>query len=551
MTRYALGVDYGTNSVRALIVDCADGREVGTAVFNYPTGNQGVILSASDPNLARQHPGDYLEGFAKCVQGALGDAVANESGFSPDQIVGIGVDATGSSPLPVDENGTALGILPEFQANPHAQCWLWKDHTAFVEADEITQLAAKRGEPYLDKCGGTYSSEWFWSKILHCAHVAPDVLEAAHTWVELQDFVPAHLTGNAQSAPRGACAAGHKAMFHADWGGLPSTDFLNSLDPRLGQLRPRLYDEVRTADQPAGRLTPEVATWVGLHAGTPVAVGLMDAHAGAVGSGVKPGTLVKIMGTSTCDIMVAEANVPNIPGVCGVVPGSVIPGMIGIEAGQSAVGDLFNWCAKYLAPGISHEELNAAAWKLRPGESGLLALDWNNGNRTVLVDPLLSGLLIGQSLHTTAAEIYRAMIEATAFGALMIINRIEEHGVKIDQIVTGGGIAEKSSLTMQIYADVCNRPIKLSRSGQTCALGAAIFGSVVGGAHPDTLAAIHAMAGTKDTEFLPNPPAARVYHRLFTLFKELHDGFGIPGTKADMSGIMKELLLIRSEVRAS
>jgi L-ribulokinase len=275
----------------------------------------------------------------------------------------------------------------------------------------------------------------------------------------------------------------------------------------------------------------------------------MDAHAGAVGSGVKPGTLVKIMGTSTCDIMVGDRRVPDIPGVCGIVPGSVIPGMMGIEAGQSAVGDLFNWAAKQLAPGMSHDELNARAAKLKPGESGLVALDWNNGNRTVLVDPLLSGLLVGQSLQTTAVEVYRAMVEATAFGALTIIRRIEDYGVKIEEIVTGGGIAEKSPMTMQVYADVCGRPIKLSRSGQTCALGAAIFGSVVGGAHPDTLAAVKAMTGVKDTVYTPNPDAVKVYKRLYVLYKELHDTFGVAGLNPDMTGLMKELLKIRTEAR--
>jgi len=375
------------------------------------------------------------------------------------------------------------------------------------------------------------------------------VFDAAHSWVELQDFVPALLTGRAANPARGICAAGHKAMFSLDWKGLPSEEFLASLDPRLAALRGRLYEDAETADHKAGGLTPEVASRVGLPVGLPVAVGLMDAHAGAVGSGIRPGTLVKIMGTSTCDLMVGKGNVPDIPGVCGIVPGSVVPGMLGIEAGQSAVGDLFNWVAQQLAPSLSHFELNSLAAKLEPGESGLLALDWNNGNRTVLVDPLLSGLLVGQSLQTTAADIYRAMIEATAFGALVIINRIEEYGVKINEIVTGGGIAEKSPLTMQIYADVCGRPIKLSRSGQTCALGAAIFGSIVGGAHSDTLSAIHRMAGMKDVVFAPEPAAVKVYARLFALYKDLHDAFGTPGINPEMTHVMKELIKIRNEVR--
>lgn len=551
MAQFAIGVDYGTSSVRALIVDCSDGNEVGKGVFDYPSGEQGVLLDVSDPNLARQHPGDYIEGFFACVRDALEDAKSRVPGFDASQIVGIGVDATGSSPLPIDADGVALGTLSEWRANLNAQCWLWKDHTSFAEALEITDLAHDRREPYLNKCGGTYSSEWFWSKILRCARVAPDVFAAAHSWIELQDFVPAFLTGRRRDPVRGACAAGHKAMFHADWDGLPSEDFLAALDPRLGDLRSRLYERVETADQVAGLLTAEVAARAGLKEGTPVAVGLMDAHAGAVGSGVKPGTLVKIMGTSTCDLMVGEGRIPDIPGVCGVVPGSVIPGMLGIEAGQSAVGDLFNWCADKLAGGRYQKDLNEEASNLKPGETGLIALDWNNGNRTVLVDPLLSGLLMGQTLHTTPVEIYRALIESTAFGARMIIERIEDYGVKIDEIVTGGGIAEKSPMTMQVYADVCNRPIKLSRSSQTCALGAAVFGAVAGGAHKDTLSAIHAMTGVRDKVYEPNPASVAIYGRLFRLYKDLHDAFGVRGLNPDMTPVMKELIAIRREVRGS
>lgn len=551
MPKYSLGVDYGTNSVRALIVDCADGREVATAVADYRSGEHGVILDQQDPNLARQHPGDYIEGFYECVQAALTQARVDVTGFDESDIVGIGVDTTGSSPLPVNSDGIALGVLPEWRDNPHAQCWLWKDHTSSAEALQITELARDRREPYLEKCGGTYSSEWFWSKILRCSRVAPDVFGAAHSWIELQDFVPAYLTGRRADPARGICAAGHKAMYSREWGGLPSREFLAELGSGLAGLRDRLYDETQTADQRCGNLTEEVAARAGLAAGTPVAVGVMDAHAGAVGSGVKPGTLVKIMGTSTCDIMVAEGKVPDIPGVCGIVPGSVIPGLLGIEAGQSAVGDLFSWAAKQLAPSLTQRQLNDAAASLRPGASGLLALDWNNGNRTVLVDPLLSGLLIGQSLQTTAVEIYRAMIEATAFGALTIINRIEDYGVKIDEIVTGGGIAEKSPLTMQIYADVCGRPIRLSRSNQTCALGACIFGSIVGGAHDSTLGAIEAMTGTKDVVYVPNPDAVRIYNRLYALYKDVHDSFGTRGLNPEMTHVMKELINIRTEARQS
>lgn len=548
-SQFALGLDYGTNSVRALIVDVADGREVGAAVWEYATGDHGVWLEPGNPHLARQHPQDWMDGFFEAVKGALAQASADPA-FAPDRLVGIGVDTTGSTPLPVDSEAIPLALHDEFKDNLHALAWLWKDHTAHGEAEEITRLAESRGEPYLSKCGGAYSSEWFWSKLLRCLRGAPYVFAASHTWVEAQDWIPAWLCGvrSAASIPRGVCAAGHKAMYHPDWGGLPSREFLGELDPRLSELRLRLYERAVPAGTRAGELDPELAARVGLPQGLPVSVGAFDAHLGAVGSGVSPGTLVKIMGTSTCDIMVGDEQTPDIPGVCGIVPGSVIPGMLGIEAGQSAVGDLFNWCAQRLGDG-RHEPLAAEAATLAPGQSGLLALDWNNGNRTVLVDPLLTGLLVGQTLHTTVGEIYRALIEATAFGARTIIERIREYAVAIDEVVVCGGIAEKSPLTMQIYADVCGMPIKISRSTQTCALGAAISGAVAGGAHPDFLLAIHAMTGVRDEVYEPSEEASEVYGRLYGLYRSLHDAFG--GVKAaDLSGLMRELGAIRREVHA-
>jgi len=546
VAKYSIGLDFGTNSVRALLVDCADGREVSTSVFDYPSGNAGVIEDPRDPNVARQHPGDYLRGVTRTVQSVLVAAGKNEPGFLVENVVGIGTDTTGSSPMPLDASGQPLGNT---NPDPAAQCWLWKDHTAYAEAAEITEKAAEY--PYLSKCGGTYSSEWFWSKILRCARTAPIVFEQAHSWCELQDLIPAHLTGHQrpESMARGICAAGHKGLYGRDWGGLPSQEFLAKLDPRLASLRSRLYQETQTADRSAGGLSPDRAKELGLPESVQVAVGAMDAHLGAVGSGIKPGTLVKIMGTSTCDIMVGGTQTPDIPGVCGIVDGSVIPGMLGIEAGQSAVGDLFNWAASKLAPGQTHEELTKEAAKVPPGASGLLALDWNNGNRTILVDQRLSGLLIGQSLQTTAAEIYRSLIEATAFGALTIIQRIEEYGVMIEEIVCCGGIADKSPFAMQLYADVCNRPIKISRSGQTCALGAAIMGSVAGGAHPNVSTAIQAMTGVKDQIYTPNPDATQTYCRLFTLYRDLHDAFGKTERSPDLHQVMKELLAIRDSAR--
>jgi L-ribulokinase len=544
---YSIGLDYGTNSVRALIVDTTDGREVASAVWNYEHGDHGVILSR-DPNLARQHPEDYLKGAEKTLRKALADAKKNVRGFQPQQIVGIGVDTTGSTPLPLDRHGQPLAFSPRFAKNPHAMAWLWKDHTGTTEAAEITALAAKIRPHYLAKCGGTYSSEWFFSKILHCLRESPAVFNAAHSWTELADYIPAALTGGLRVA--GICAAGHKAMFKTEWGGYPDADFLAQLDPRLAALRPRLCHNVQAIDQVAGKLTPEWAGKTGLPAGLPVAVGAFDAHLGAIGSGIAPGTLVKIIGTSTCDIAVASnrEKLADIPGLCGVVDGSVLPGFYGLEAGQSAVGDIFNWFVNYIKTG-SHETLTAAASRLKAGESGLLALDWNNGNRTVLVDQRLTGLLVGQTLYTTPAEIYRALVEATAFGALTIINRFEKYGVKIGQIINCGGIAEKNPFVMQIYADVTGRPMKVSRSAQTCALGAAMAGAVVGGAHRGYAEARQAMTGVKTRVFTPDAAAHRIYRKLFALYSQLHDAFGLSGWNGSLHPLMKHLIDIRHEAR--
>jgi L-ribulokinase len=556
--RYAIGVDYGTNSVRALVVDVTDGSEVASYVVNYPSGEAGILLDPKDPNLARQNPADYIAGFYKSVRGAV-TAAGKQRGFRPEAVAGIGIDTTGSTPIPVDRDGTPLAMKPEFQKNLAAHAWLWKDHTSHAEAAEITEKAASGGYPYLAKCGGTYSSEWYWSKILHCRRTAPKVFAAAYSWVELADFVPAFITGHYDPLTlfRGVCAAGHKAMYNDQWGGLPSQEFLAELDPALADLRDRYAPRAFPADRRAGLLTEEVAGKVGLPAGVPVAVGAFDAHMGAVGAGIKPGTLVKIIGTSTCDMMVAPlaAELPDVPGLCGIVPGSIIPGMYGLEAGQSAVGDIFNWFAKYLAPsqytakGNAHTNLTRDAEQLRPGESGLLALDWNNGNRTILVDPLLVGLLVGQTLHTTAAEIYRALVEATAFGALTIIRRFEEYGMAVKEVVNCGGIAEKNPFVMQIYADVCDRPMKISRSAQTCALGAAIFGAVAGGAYKTVEQAQRQMTGVKSQVFRPNKAAAKTYAELYPLYRTLHDAFGTSEHHGRLDRVMKELIAIRNRVR--
>jgi len=558
--KYTIGLDYGTNSVRAVLVGVANGREVATATWTYAHGNEGVILSR-DPNLARQHPADYLKGAEITIKRVVAAAKRGSKSFKASDIIGIGVDTTGSTPLPVDAQGQALAFKKRFAKNPAAMAWLWKDHTSVAEAEEITTLARRLRPHYLAKCGGTYSSEWYFSKILHCLRTAPKVFDAAHTWVEIADWIPAALTGT--EAPDrlmvGVCAAGHKAMYNREWGGYPDKRFLGRLDPKLAELRGRMPDVAHTIDKAAGGLTDQWAKRTGLPAGIPVAVGAFDAHLGGVGAGVGPGTLVKIIGTSTCDIMVHPAAKPlaDIPGLCGQVEGSVLPGTIGLEAGQSAVGDIFNWFVNYIQPGGktagSHETLTAAAGKLKPGESGLVALDWNNGNRTILVDQRLTGMLLGQTLYTTPAEIYRALVEATAFGALTIINRLEEYGVKVRQVVNCGGIAEKNPLVMQIYADVTGRPMKISRSAQTCALGAAIAGAVVAGRKAggwsSVRAAQKAMTGLKSRVFKPDPAAHKVYRELYVLYRQLHDAFGTDQWSGNCHNVMKRLLEIRAKAR--
>ena len=543
MPKLTLGLDYGTNSVRALLVDVETGAELASSVYDYPSGEAGILLDRRDPNLARQNPQDYLDGFYTTVREVL-------QGIDAADVIGLGIDTTGSSPMPIDREGNSLASHPEFKDDLAAYCWLWKDHTSYKEAQEITDNPL--AETYLAKCGGRYSSEWFWSKLLHCARTAPKIFEAAYSWAEYCDWIPAQITGNKDphKMARSRCAAGHKAMFADDWGGLPSKEFLASLDPRLADLRDRLYDETLTSDKIAGRISAETAAKTGLKEGTPVAVGAFDAHFGAVASGAKPGTLVKIMGTSTCDCMAhpLEEKLADVPGLCGIVKGSVLPDCWGLEAGQSAVGDLFNWVVKLT--GRSHDELTEDGLKLKPGESGLIALDWNNGNRTVLVDAQLTGLLIGQTLHTTPAEMYRAVVEATAFGALTIINRFEEYGVSVKEVVNCGGIAEKSAFVMQIYADVCDRPMKVSRSAQTCALGSAIFGAVVGGAYATAEDAQVKMTGVKDRVYIPIPENVAVYKRLYAVYRQLHDAFGTTEWSGTLANVMKDLIAVREEARA-
>jgi L-ribulokinase len=557
---YTIGIDYGTNSVRAIVVDTASGEVVGSSVFNYPSGDQGVLLHPGDAHLARQNPADYIEGLRASVTGALADA-RRVRGFSPEAVIGIGVDTTGSTPLPIDANARPLALDPRWKGNLAAHAWLWKDHTSAEEAARITELARDHAPEYLAPIGGIYSSEWWWAKIWHCLNVAPEVFDAAYSWVELADFVPAALAGvdRAENIVRCVCAAGHKAMYSEAWGGLPSREFLSRLDPRLADLRDRLYQTAYAPGRRAGVLSAEWAHALGLQPGIAIAMGGFDAHYGAVGAGVTTGTLVKIIGTSTCDCAIAPTStkIQNIPGICGIVDGSIMPDFFGIEAGQSAVGDLLKWWVEGVCGGDEslHASLSREAAALKPGESGLLALDWNNGNRTVLVDTRLTGLIIGQTLHTTRAEIYRALIEATAFGARTIIERIRQYDVPVERVVCCGGIAEKNDLFMQIYADVIGQPMLIAGSPQTPALGSAVAAAITAGAAAggyDSWGDAQArMTSIKEKQFTPAPAARPVYDQLYAIYRELHDAFGgVPGAAGDLSSVMKRLLAIKGGASA-
>ena len=566
MNKYTIGLDYGTNSCRALIVDTDDGTELASSVFLYPSGENGIILDSSDPNLARQNPKDYLDGISATILGAIQKAKKNNPSFNSFNIVGIGVDTTGSSPIPVDKQGNPLSFSEKFKNNPNAMCWLWRDHTSFKEAQQITHLAEKIRPEYLAKIGGTYSSEWYWSKILHCKNIDPEIFNEAYSFVELCDYIPAVLTGeiNPDKIKRSVCAAGHKAMYSSDWGGLPDEDFIQQLDSKLLNLRKNLFKKVYTSETEAGKLSGYWSKKLQLKEGISVAVGAFDAHMGAVGAGVKEGTLVKIMGTSTCDIMVQnnKNKLKDIPGVCGVVDGSVMEHHYGIEAGQSAVGDIFLWFVNHLTPSKygtrkideegnidfdeKFENLQKEAEKLLPGESGLIALDWNNGNRTILTDVRLTGLMVGQTLHTSPHEIFRSLVEATAFGALKIINRIKEYDVEVKEIVNCGGLAIKSPFLMQIYADVTGIPMIISKSHQTPALGAAIFGAISAGEFKDVKEAQKSMTST-DKIYLPIKKNHDVYIKLYKIYSKLHDSFGTKEWSGSMYNIMKDLLDIRDE----
>jgi L-ribulokinase len=558
VSRYAIGVDFGTESGRAVLVDVNDGRQVATAVSPYRHGviDERLPIDGRDirlgPDWALQDPEDYLRVFKEAIP-----AVLHSAGVDQADVIGVGIDFTACTMLPTTADGTPLCLVPAYRANPHAWVKLWKHHAAQPEADRINDTARQTGQPWLDRYGGRISSEWFFSKALQILDEAPEVYEAADRLIEAADWVVWRLTG---SESRNLCTAGYKAMW-SKRDGFPDRSYFNALDPRLADvIDEKMARDVRPMGERAGGISDEAASWTGLLPGTAVAIANVDAHVAAPASTVvEPGRMVMIMGTSTCHI-VMSAEEREVPGMCGYVEDGVIPGLIGYEAGQSCVGDHFSWFVENAVPaaygdeartrGIDlHALLQEKASRLRVGQSGLLALDWWNGNRSVLVDAELGGLLIGATLATLPEEIYRALIEATAYGTRVIIETFEAHGVPIREIVACGGLAEKSPLIMQIYADVTNRPFRLSASDQTPALGSAMFGSVAAGAaaggHATIQDAARAMARLKDQVYEPNTENAATYDVLYREYVRLHDYFG-----RGENNVMKTLRGLRAQALA-
>jgi L-ribulokinase len=531
---YVIGVDYGTDSVRSLLIDAADGAEIASAVFDYPRWNDGLYCNPGE-NRFRQHPLDYVEGLEQTILRCLsqaGPAVTRS-------VRAISVDTTGSTPVAVDETGTPLGLLPAFRDNPNALFVLWKDHTAVREAAEINAHAPRFPTNYLRYVGGIYSSEWFWAKLLHILRVDDAVRKAAYSWVEQCDWIPFLLTGGRKASDirRGVCAAGHKALWAKEFGGLPPDEFFTTLDPLLKGFTARLFTTTYTADQPAGNLSPEWAARLGLSTSVIVGIGAFDAHMGAVGGQIEPYHLSKVMGTSTCDMLVAppdEIKDRLVKGICGQVPGSVIPGMIGMEAGQSAFGDAYAWFRNLLAwplrqlvsdpttmidkiiPLLIH---HAAA--LEPSADYPLALDWLNGRRTPDANQLLKSGITGLNLGTDAPQLFHSIAEATCFGARAIVDRFISEGIPVKGLIGLGGVAKKSPFIMQMMADVMDRPIRIHASEQTCALGAAMFAATASGLYPKVEDAMAAIGQGFDATYTPNSGRTALYADRYRRYQEL------------------------------
>lgn len=545
--KYVIGLDYGTDSVRAVVVNTANGEMAGTSVFEYPRWKQGLYCDPAS-NRFRQHPLDYIEGMETTVREAL-KGLPREI---IDNIAGITVDTTGSTPVAVDRQGVPLSLKPGFEDDPDAMFVLWKDHTAIKEAAEINEVSKTwGGTDFTMYSGGVYSSEWFWAKILHVLRSSEKIRENAFSWVEHCDWIPALLTGNTDplKLKRSRCAAGHKAMWHKDFNGLPSEEFLVRVDPLLSGLRDRLFTETYTCDVSAGVISEEWSRRLGLPSGVKIGAGAFDAHLGAIGGEIKPYHLVKVMGTSTCDMLVAhmsEAGDRLVAGICGQVDGSIIPGMLGLEAGQSAFGDVYAWFGKLLLWPVEEiistmswldensrerireetseriiAELTREAEQLPDDETALVALDWLNGRRTPFASQELKGAIAGLSLGSDAPRIFKSLVEATAFGSKMINDRFIEEGVRIDGVIAIGGVARKNPWVMQIVTDVLNMPISVASSDQTCALGSAMAASVMAGIHPDFESAREAMGGGFEKEYRPDPAKARKYDELYLRYKKL------------------------------
>jgi len=535
--KYSIGLDFGTQQGRALLVDVETGEEIATDVMEYPHGVMDEYLpdkvTKLEPDWALQHPQDYLDVMASTIRNVL-----KKSGVSADDVIGVGIDFTACTMLPIDKNGEPLCFKKEFEENPHSYVKLWKHHAAQDEANELNRIAEERGESFLKRYGGKISSEWLIPKIWQIINEAPEIYYEADKFIEAGDWLVFKITGNER---RNSCTAGYKAIW-SKREGYPSKEFFKALDPRLENVvDEKLSRDIYPIGAKAGEITEEGSRLTGLKVGTAVAVANVDAHVAVPAVGItEPGKMLMIMGTSTCHMLLGTEE-KIVPGICGVVEDGIIPGYFGYEAGQSCVGDHFEWFVKNCVPeeymkearerGINiHKLLREKASKLKPGETGLIALDWWNGNRSVLVDVDLTGLLIGCTLLTKPEEIYRTLIEATAYGTRMIIETFEEYGIPIKELYAAGGIAEKDEFMMQIYSDVTNREIKISGSPQACALGSAMFGAVAAGKEKggyDTIfEAAGKMAKIKDKIYKPNKENVEIYNKLYAEYKILHDYFG-------------------------
>ena len=540
---YVIGIDFGSDSVRALVVDAADGTSVGTAVSAYKRWAKGDFCDPKT-NRFRQHPLDYIEGIEEATKGALADAVAHTNSDVGAKVRGISIDTTGSTPCLADETGTPLSLKPEFASDPDAMFVLWKDHTAVAQAERINKLAKIwGGEDYTKYEGGIYSSEWFWAKALRLVENGTKPAKVATTIVEHCDWMPALLTGTNDIAKykRSRCAMGHKAMWHASWGGYPSAAFLDKLNPRLSEFAASLGKDTYTAEEAFGKLCPEWAKKLGLGTEVVVGVGAFDCHIGSVGGDIAPGTLVKIMGTSTCDVMIGPKPAAGqaeklVAGICGQVDGSVVKGMIGYEAGQSAFGDCFAWLRRIIAwpfrAGLAAGDaqaledkllpaLEAKAAEIDPVQSGVVAIDWLNGRRTPDADQALTGAIAGISLGTDAPAVYRALIEAAAFGSRAIVERLRSEGVKVERVVAVGGVARKSQLVMQITSDIMGMDISVSSSDQSCALGGAMFAATVAGLYPSALDAQKSMHASIEKTYKPDPARRAEYDKIYKKYQAL------------------------------